>query len=423
MKEKEYLPRIIDDILPNYLEAFGAVLIVGPKWCGKTTTATRFAKSSIKMQDVEKSNDYLKLAELAPKRLLAGEPPHLIDEWQMAPVLWDAVRNEVDARGEPGQFILTGSAVPKDEGMHHTGTGRFARIVMHPMSLFESKESNGNISLINLLNGNIDVNGIESQLDIESLVYAICRGGWPASMGISQQAALLIPQAYIDAVCESDVSRIQEELKNPTRIRAILRSYARNISTLATKTSIRKDVIANDVNISETTFFNYITALQRLYIIKDIEAWCPSIRSKTAIRSNTKKGFVDPSLAVAALGLSPDQLLNDMNTLGFMFESLCIRDLRIYSQKLGGEISYYHDRYGLECDAVIHMRDGRYILIEMKLGSFEIEEGASHLLKLSSLINENGLTPPSVCMVLTGGKYAYQREDGVYVIPIGCLRD
>ena len=405
MKEKVYLPRIIDDILPNYLEAFGAVLIVGPKWCGKTTTAMRFAKSDIKMQDVEKSNDYLKLAELAPKRLLAGEPPHLIDEWQMAPVLWDAVRNEVDARGEPGQFILTGSAVPKDDGMHHTGTGRIARIVMHPMSLFESKESNGKISLVNLLNGNIDVNGIESQLDIESLVYAICRGGWPASMGISKQAALLIPQAYIDAVCESDVSRIQEELKNPTRIRAILRSYARNISTLASKTSIRKDVIANDINISETTFFNYITALQRLYIIKDIEA------------------FVDPSLAVAALGLSPDQLLNDMNTLGFMFESLCIRDLRIYSQKLGGEISYYHDRYGLECDAVIHMRDGRYILIEMKLGSREIEEGASHLLKLSTLINDNGLTPPSVCMVLTGGKYAYKREDGVYVIPIGCLRD
>lgn len=419
----EYWPRMIDELLEEYLEVFGATLIVGPKWCGKTTSAENLAKTSIKLQDSRKSKDYLRMVDIDPSLLLNGDTPLLLDEWQVAPILWDAVRSIVDERQLPGQFILTGSAVPKDDGMMHTGTGRIARLMMYPMSLYESKESNGKISLKDLFHGNAQINGIESQLDISSLVSAICRGGWPASIGKSDRAASLIVENYINALCESDVSRISSGLKNPQRIRAILQSYARNISTLATKATIRKDVIANDQNISEATFFAYLNALGRLFVIQDIPAWSPAIRSKSAIRATTKRGFIDPSLAVAALSLSPQDLLQDMNTLGFMFESLVIRDLRIYSQTMGGNISYYHDRYGLECDAVLHLKDGSYALIEMKLGSKEIDEGSMHLLKLKELITQHGMKQPSLLMVITGGKIAYQREDGVYVIPIGCLRD
>lgn len=419
----EYWPRMIDELLEEYLEVFGATLIVGPKWCGKTTSAENLAKTSIKLQDSRKSKDYLRMVDIDPSLLLNGDTPLLLDEWQVAPILWDAVRSIVDERQLPGQFILTGSAVPKDEGMMHTGTGRIARLMMYPMSLYESKESNGKISLKDLFHGNTQVNGIESQLDISSLVSAICRGGWPASIGKSDRAASLIVENYINALCESDVSRISSGLKNPQRIRAILQSYARNISTLATKATIRKDVIANDQNISEATFFAYLNALERLFVIQDIPAWSPAIRSKSAIRATTKRGFIDPSLAVAALSLSPQDLLQDMNALGFMFESLVIRDLRIYSQTMGGNISYYHDRYGLECDAVLHLKDGSYALIEMKLGSREIDEGSMHLLELKELITQHGMKQPSLLMVITGGKIAYQREDGVYVIPIGCLKD
>lgn len=419
----EYWPRMIDELLEEYLEVFGATLIVGPKWCGKTTSAENLAKTSIKLQDSRKSKDYLRMVDIDPSLLLNGDTPLLLDEWQVAPILWDAVRSIVDERQLPGQFILTGSAVPKDDGMMHTGTGRIARLMMYPMSLYESKESNGKISLKDLFHGNAQVNGIESQLDISSLVSAICRGGWPASIGKSDRAASLIVENYINALCESDVSRISSGLKNPQRIRAILQSYARNISTLATKATIRKDVIANDQNISEATFFAYLNALERLFVIQDIPAWSPAIRSKSAIRATTKRGFIDPSLAVAALSLSPQDLLQDMNTLGFMFESLVIRDLRIYSQTMGGNISYYHDRYGLECDAVLHLKDGSYALVEMKLGSREIDEGSMHLLELKELITQHGMKQPSLLMVITGGKIAYQREDGVYVIPIGCLRD
>lgn len=419
----EYWPRMIDELLEEYLEVFGATLIVGPKWCGKTTSAENLAKTSIKLQDSRKSKDYLRMVDIDPSLLLNGDTPLLLDEWQVAPILWDAVRSIVDERQLPGQFILTGSAVPKDDGMMHTGTGRIARLMMYPMSLYESKESNGKISLKDLFHGNAQINGIESQLDISSLVSAICRGGWPASIGKSDRAASLIVENYINALCESDVSRISSGLKNPQRIRAILQSYARNISTLATKATIRKDVIANDQNISEATFFAYLNALERLFVIQDIPAWSPAIRSKSAIRATTKRGFIDPSLAVAALSLSPQDLLQDMNTLGFMFESLVIRDLRIYSQTMGGNISYYHDRYGLECDAVLHLKDGSYALIEMKLGSREIDEGSMHLLELKELITQHGMKQPSLLMVITGGKIAYQREDGVYVIPIGCLRD
>ena len=425
----EYLPRITDKILEEYLEAFGAVLIVGPKWCGKTTTAEQYAASAIKLQDQKRSKQYLMMADLDPARLLQGGTPRLIDEWQMAPVLWDTIRAEVDERGEAGQFILTGSAVPVDDGMSHTGTGRVGRLRMYPMSLYESGESNGRVSLMDLFDTDADVDGVMSSLTIDELAFIICRGGWPAAIKRGRKSALLLAEGYIQAICESDVSRVDASKRSPQRVRAILRAYARKLSTLARKKSIIDDVAANDMNLSESTFYEYLNILNRLFVLQDIPAWCPSIRSKSAIRAGNKIGFTDPSLAAAALGLTPERLLNDLETFGFFFESLCIRDLRIYSQEMGGHVSYYRDRYGLESDCVLHLKDGRYALIEVKLGSRQIEEGAAHLLELAALIrkhNESGsgrLDEPAVLIVLTGGEYAYRRKDGVYVIPVGCLKD
>ncbi len=425
----EYLPRITDRILEESLEAFGAVLIVGPKWCGKTTTAEQYAASAMKLQDQKRSKQYLMMADLDPARLLQGDTPRLIDEWQMAPVLWDTIRAEVDERGEEGQFILTGSVIPVDDGMSHTGTGRVGRLRMYPMSLYESGESNGRVSLMDLFDTDADVDGVMSSLTIDELAFTICRGGWPAAIKRGRKSALLLAERYIQAICESDVSRVDASKRNPQRVRAILRAYARNLSTLARKKSIIDDVAANDMNLSESTFYEYLNILNRLFVFQDIPAWCPSIRSKSAIRAGNKIGFTDPSLAAASLGLTPERLLNDLETFGFFFESLCIRDLRIYSQAMGGHVSYYQDRYGLESDCVLHLKDGRYALIEVKLGSRQIEEGAAHLLELAALIRkhkESGsgrLDEPTVLIVLTGGEYAYRRKDGVYVIPVGCLKD
>ena len=428
--KNQYLTRIVDDVLDEYLDAFGAVLIVGPKWCGKTTSAEQAAASIIKLQDRKRSRQYMMIAELNPAKLLEGETPRLIDEWQMAPVLWDTVRDEVDERRQSGQFILTGSAVPKDDGISHTGTGRIGRLKMYPMSLFESEESNGRISLRDLFEGDADIDGIMSDLDIEHLAFAICRGGWPETVKKTGRSALLAAEGYIQALCEADISRVDTTLRNPKRIRAILRAYARNISTLAKKTSILADVQANDMNFSSSTFYENLNVLQRLFVIEDIPAWSPAIRSKSAIRSGDKIGFTDPSLAAAAMGLTPERMLGDLESMGFYFEALCIRDLRIYSQRLGGEVSYYHDRYGLESDCVLHLKDGRYALIEVKLGGRQIDEGAAHLLELKALVqkyNQSGkghkLEEPTFLMVLTGGEFAYQRKDGVYVVPVGCLRD
>ena len=428
--KNQYLTRIVDDVLDEYLDAFGAVLIVGPKWCGKTTSAEQAAASIIKLQDRKRSRQYMMIAELNPAKLLEGETPRLIDEWQMAPVLWDTVRDEVDERRQSGQFILTGSAVPKDDGISHTGTGRIGRLKMYPMSLFESEESNGRISLRDLFEGDADIDGIMSDLDIEHLAFAICRGGWPETVKKTGRSALLAAEGYIQALCEADISRVDTTLRNPKRIRAILRAYARNISTLAKKTSILADVQANDMNFSSSTFYEYLNVLQRLFVIEDIPAWSPAIRSKSAIRSGDKIGFTDPSHAAAAMGLTPERMLGDLESMGFYFEALCIRDLRIYSQRLGGEVSYYHDRYGLESDCVLHLKDGRYALIEVKLGGRQIDEGAAHLLELKALVqkyNQSGkghkLEEPTFLMVLTGGEFAYQRKDGVYVVPVGCLRD
>ena len=427
----DYLPRIADGLLEDRLNAAGAVLIAGPKWCGKTTTAEQRARSVLKLQDPDKTKGYLATAEVKPSLLLQGENPRLIDEWQMAPVLWDAVRNAVDNRGEEGLFILTGSTIVDESTIMHSGTGRISRMVMYPMSLYESKESNGKISLRDLFsNPKLDVDGITSDLSLESLVFAACRGGWPSSLKKkNQQAMLFEAQNYVANICDSDASNVDGVKRSPERVKAVLQSYARNISTLATDKTIHKDVSSNYIDISESTLFSYLNALERLYVIEDVPAWCPSIRSATAIRSSKKKGFTDPSIAAAAFALSPNVLLQDLNTFGFIFEGLCIRDLRVYSSAMGGRASYYHDRYGLEADCVLHLADGRYALIEIKLGSREIEEGAAHLLELKELIKKANaekharLREPDLLIVVTGGEMAYTRKDGVKIIPIGCLRD
>lgn len=432
MVKNRYLHRIADEILSLRLEAFGAVQITGPKWCGKTTTAEQKAASIIKMQDPDRREGYLATAKTKPSLLLKGDTPRLIDEWQVAPTLWDAVRHAVDERQTKGQFILTGSTVIDDEGIMHTGTGRISRMAMYPMSLYESLESNGEISLQRMFDEpDYDIDGITTDLTIERLIYAACRGGWPASLDdMSEKAQLLIAKDYVNVICREDISKVDRTRRNPELARLILKSYARNICTLAKKTSMLADVAFEMEGTSMNTFDDYVSALKRLFVIEDIEAWSPAIRSKTVIRTGKKRCFVDPSIAVAALGASPKSLELDLKTFGFIFECLCFRDLKAYSQALGGRISYYHDRLGLEADAVLHLDDGRYALIECKLGSAEIEEGARHLLEIRSLVREKNLTEkqirlrePDLLMVLTGGEMAYTREDGVKVVPIGCLKD
>lgn len=428
----KYLKRVADKLLELRLEAFGAVQIKGPKWCGKTTTAEQYAKSVLKMQDPDKREAYLATARTKPSILLKGETPRLIDEWQVAPVLWDAVRNAVDERRERGQFILTGSTVIEDSEIMHTGTGRISRMSMYPMSLYESLESNGKISLSELFdNDSLDIDGIESKMTIEQLIFAACRGGWPASLDVkSEKAKLLIAKDYVNIVCDEDISKVDGTKRNPLLARQIMKSYARNLCTLAKKTNMLKDMIAESESITMVTFDDYVSALEKLFVIEDIEAWNPSIRSATAIRSGKKRCFVDPSIAVAALGLSPQLLELDLKTFGFIFECMVLRDLRVYSQALGGRLSYYNDKYGLEADAVLHLDDGRYALIECKLGSRDIEEGAKHLLTLKSLVqkyNETSeqikLREPDLLIVITGGEIAYTRNDGVKVVPLACLKD
>lgn len=428
----EYYKRIIDSELNDHLEAMGAVLIVGPKWCGKTTTSMQIAKSVLRMQDPDKTEAYLATARTKPSLLLIGDTPRLIDEWQIAPVLWDAVRTAVDDRSEEGQFILTGSTTIDESQIMHSGVGRISRLMMRPMSLYESRESNGKISIKNLFdNANLNIDGIQSDLSIERLIFSACRGGWPSTFGKkSDKASLLVAQSYVDTICETDVSTVDGVKKDSKRVRALIQSYARNISTLATNKTIMKDMNANSTEIVESTFYVYINALNRIFVIDDIPAWNPAIRSATIIRSSNKKGLIDPSIAVAALKLTPEVLMQDLHTFGFVFESLCNRDLKVYSQALGSELSYYHDRYGLEADAVLRLRDGRYALIEYKLGNKEIEDAAKHLLELDSLIKKHNterssakLREPDFLMVITGGELAYTRDDGVKIVPIGCLKD
>ncbi|MBO4302090.1 ATP-binding protein [Methanosarcinaceae archaeon] len=428
---KTYLPRIADKLLEERLEAVGAVLIVGPKWCGKTTTAEQKAESVLKLQDPDNAEKYQMIASVKPSLLLAGENPRLIDEWQTVPILWDAVRNAVDERGEEGLFILTGSTTVDHSQIMHSGTGRISKLVMYPMSLFESGESNGMISLSGLFNDpETDIDGITSDLTIEDLVFAACRGGWPSSLRKkSPKAQLYDAQNYVENICDSDASTVDGVRRDPKRVKAILQSYARNISTVASDKTILSDISANDSEMSFPTYSSYANALERLYVIENVPAWSPAIRSATSIRSGEKKELIDPSVAVNALGLSPAALLQDLNFFGFIFECLCFRDLRVYSAASGGRVSYYRDRYGLEADCVLHLADGRYALIEFKLGSRGIEEGASHLSALKELIRKannekkTNLREPDLLIVITGGDTAYTRPDGVKIIPVGTLRD
>lgn len=421
--ETTYLPRIADAILAERLETVGAVLIEGPKWCGKTSTAAQASNSQLYMQDPDRAVSYLKAADTKPSLLLKGATPRLLDEWQVAPVLWDAVRFAVDQRGEMGQFILTGSAVPRDNVVQHTGTGRMSRLLMRPMSLFESGESNGSVSLRALFDGETDIDSI-SELSIEDLAFAIVRGGWPASVKGGRKAALRHAVDYVEAVINADVSRVDGIEKNPVRVRALLRSLARNISTMATIRTIRDDLaMGNDETISEKTISQYMTALERIFVVENVPAWNPALRSKTAIRAAAKRQFVDPSIAAAVMRLTPERLLDDFNTFGFLFESLCDRDLRVYAESIDGQVFHYHDRSGLEADAVVCLHDGRWAAIEVKTGSREIEEAAKHLLKLKDKVNVDKMREPSFLMVLTGTELAYRREDGVLVVPLGCLKN
>ncbi len=420
-------------MLQERLETFGAVLIEGPKWTGKTTTAEQQAKSVIKLQDPDKAEEYLTTAATKPSLLLKGEQPRLIDEWQDAPMIWDAVRTAVDnTGGKPGQFILTGSNTVDKTKIRHTGTGRITRMKIYPMSLWESLESSGEVSIQELFNNpDYDIDGASSKLDIPGLILTACRGGWPATLQMPPKASMFIAKDYVNSVCENDISAVDNKRRNPKIARQIMKSYARNISTLAKKSNILADVTASeDISLSMNTFDDYIAALEKLFVIQDIDAWCPAIRSKTAIRSSPKRCFVDPSIAVAAMNVNAEALETQLKTFGFIFEQMCIRDLKAYTADFNSRISYYRDRYGLEADLVLHLEDGRYALIECKLGSREIDDGAKHLLELKRLIQEHNKTEkqvpirePDLLIVITGGTMAYSRPDGVKVIPLACLKD
>jgi predicted AAA+ superfamily ATPase len=420
--EREYLKRIADKELDMALAASGAVLIEGPKWCGKTRTAKEKAGSAVFLQDPDQASAYLKAADTKPSLLLRGETPRLIDEWQTAPILWDAVRFAVDERGRTGQFILTGSAVPLDNAARHTGTGRISRLLMRPMSLYESLESSGDVSLKALFEGSSEAEGA-SPLNIEGLARALLRGGWPASVGEAEGIALKRVQDYVEAVINIDVSRVDGVEKNPHRVRALMRSLARNVSTMANLATIRKDISGDGDIISEKTMASYLNALRRIFVVEDLPAWSPALRSKTALRTSPKRHFVDPSIAGALLRVTPDSLLNDFNTFGFLFESLCLRDLRLYAQANDGEVCHYRDKSGLEADAIVRLRDGRWGAVEVKTGTREIEAAAENLKALRNKIDPGKMRAPSFLMVLTGTELAYRRRDGVYLVPIGCLKN
>ena len=423
---QEYKNRIVDEILEKKLKGKGAVLIQGPKWCGKTTTAEQISKSILYMAKSDEKEQNLTMAEINPSLLLQGEVPRLIDEWQIAPKLWDAIRYEIDHRNAEGQFILTGSSVPaKMDDVTHSGTGRFAWLLMRPMSLYESGESTGQVSLIDLFDGIKKIEGINN-IDLEKMAYLVCRGGWPRAIFMVEEIALEQAYDYYDAVVIRAISEADGISRNPERVKNLMRSYARNMGTQASNDTLRSDMIANDSTSLDTdTVLSYVNALKKIFVVEESPAWNPNLRSKTAIRTSDTRYFIDPSIAVASLGIGPKDLINDLNTFGLLFETLCIRDLRVYAESIKGKVYHYRDANDLECDAVIHLRDGSYGLIEIKLGGDSlINEGADTLKKLESRIDVTKMKNPSFLLVLTAtGKYAYRREDGVYVVPIGCLKN
>ena len=423
---KNYRKRIADDILKRKLEGKGAVLIEGPKWCGKTTTAEQVAASCLYMNDPHNIKQYLTLAEIDPQILLKGETPRLIDEWQIAPKLWDAIRFEVDHRGEQGQFILTGSAVPpKTDDIRHTGTGRFTRLLMRTMSLYESGESSGEVSLKQMFSAPEKVRGISS-FGIEDLAFVTCRGGWPQAIDMREEIALDQVADYYDSVVNADITRAYGMNRNTERVKRLMRSYARAQGSQMPISAICEDVRANDEkSFNEETAAKYIGVLKKIFVVEDMPAWNPNLRSKTAIRTSDTRYFIDPSIAAAALGIGPQDLIADLATFGFMFEALAVRDLRVYAESLGGEVFHYRDKDKLECDAVVRLKNGSYGLIEIKLGGDRlIEEGAATLKELADKIDTVKMKAPSFLMVLAGvGEFAYRRKDGVYVVPISTLKN
>ncbi len=401
-------------------------MIQGPKWCGKTTTAQQQAKSALYMDDPKTRGANLLLAETDPEILFKGETPRLIDEWKLAPKLWDAARFEISRRRVPGQFIFTGSSVPPDMSeITHSGTGRFAWVTMRTMSLWESGDSNGNISLNDLFQGDT-IPALSKDISLNELAYLTCRGGWPGSLVLNRQAALRQATNYVDAVVRSDISRVDNVSRDAAFARRLLRSYARHQGQQVSIKTIHEDLMSNEPeSMSQDTIASYINALKKIFVIEDMPAWNPNLRSRTAIRTSDTRYFVDPSIATAALGLGPEDLIRDMNTFGLFFEVMAVRDLRVYADSLDGQVYHYRDKNGLECDAVLHLRNGKFGLIEIKLGGDSlIEDGAETLKKLADKIDATRMNPPSFLMVLTGvGQYAYRRKDGVWVVPIGCLKD
>lgn len=420
-----YKKRIVDNIIETKLKEKGAVLIEGPKWCGKTTTSSRFAKSTIVMTDPKSEKENLLLAEVNPELLLEGNTPRLIDEWQVAPKLWDAIRFVVDKRNNEGQFLLTGSSTPVNrDDIDHSGAGRFAWVTMRTMSLYESGDSTGEVSLSDVFKGK-NINGT-NKLTLNDITYLICRGGWPKSVSMEPEIALEQPFDYIDAIVKTDASKVDGIVKNEERLRKFLRAYSRNVSTQVTLTSLKEDMKVNDVDsLNEDTISLYINAFKKLFVIEEMEAWNPNLRSKTAIRTSDTRYFVDPSIASSSLGLGPTDLIKNLNTCGLFFENLVVRDLRVYAESLKGNVYHYRDASNLECDAVIHLRNGEYGLVEIKLGGDKlIEEGVKNLLDLANKIDTDKMNKPSFLMIITAtSNYAYRRPDGVYVVPIGCLKD
>lgn len=422
-----YRPRISDNILARKLRGKGAVLIQGPKWCGKTTTAEQMAKSILYMSKPEDVTANLTAADIEPSKLLEGETPRLIDEWQIAPKLWDAVRFEVDHRNSVGQFILTGSAVPPvTDKIFHSGTGRFAWIKMRPMTLFESGESSGEVSLKEMFNQPEKLFAENKVKNIDKLAFLICRGGWPGAIDMEEDVALEQAFDYFDAIVNTDISRVDNVQRDPERTKRLMKSYSRHQGSQTSYAVLREDILVNDSEtLSEDTVYAYTNALRKIFVIEDMPAWNPNLRSKTAIRTSDTRYFTDPSIATASLGLGPDDLTKDLNTMGLFFETMCVRDLRVYAESIDGQVYHYRDKSGLECDTVVHLRNGSFGLVEIKLGGDRlIEEGAETLKKFSAKIDTDKMKKPSFLMVLTGtGKFAYRRADGVYVVPVGCLKD
>lgn len=422
---KWYRHRIMDDLLIKKLQARGAVLIEGPKWCGKTTTAEEFAASKIMLSRPDVKEHFKNMLEIDTDTALTGNPPMLIDEWQTVPKLWDAVRYTIDHRRKMGQFILTGSAVPNKEEREHSGTGRFAWLTMRPMSLFESGESNGSVSLNNLFTSPEKILA-KNDLKLQDIAFLICRGGWPMAVGLPKEEALEQAFDYYDAVTKEDVTKVDGVKRTSERVQRLMRSYARHQGTQASIATLYEDLKNNDsATLNEDTISSYLEVLRKIFVVEDMPAWNPNLRSKTAIRTSDTRYFVDPSIAIAALGMGPADLMNDLNTMGFFFEALCVRDLRVYAEALNGKVYHYRDKNGLECDAVIHLRNGQYGLIEIKLGGQSlINDGANTLNLLGNQIDTTRMNAPAFKMILTAtGEYAYRRpEDGIYVVPVGCLK-